>query len=199
MDFNCDVMTELQCTGSEQSYFPHSGPCDATFGFVTKTVLIHTKVLAVAEQCLCSDKAFCIYYSVPLVVRGWAKSLQVMQLGQLVQINQREIPYHMISSSAIKLGEFSQQLPLLGDQLGSGWLVVSNCFCITCFHVFISLLPVHPPLSQPISFLTCALLVLFLHPTGGKGVNSCVVLNCLLGLTHNSQSVFNGFVMYMYL
>lgn len=96
-------------------YFCHSSPYDAPFGFVTKTVLIHAKVLAVAEQCLCSDKAFYIYYSVPLVVRGWAKSLYVMQLVWLVQINQREIPYQMMSSSAIKLREFSQELPLLGN------------------------------------------------------------------------------------
>lgn len=34
--------------------------------------------------------------------------------------------------------------------------------------LFFSLLPVHLPLSQPVSFLTSAFLVLFLHPTGGK-------------------------------
>jgi len=52
------------------------------------------------------------------------------QLGHLTPTGQRDVPYHMTSCSAYKLGELARVQPLLlGDRMGIVHLMVSNCIC----------------------------------------------------------------------
>lgn len=57
-------------------------------------------------------------------VRNWRRT----QLRSLSQTVQRDVPYHMISCSAIKAKE---SFP--GDWLGISQLLEKDCFCITFF------------------------------------------------------------------
>ena len=80
-------------------------------------------------------------------------------------------------------GVVCQRLPLLGDWMGTGHLVVSDCFCITSFcFVLYFLLSIKLTLSQCMSFLTFILPVLPLIP-----VSYWEGIGLLLGLTHNSS------------
>lgn len=80
-------------------------------------------------------------------------------------------------------GAVCLRLPLLGDWLGIGQLVVSDYFCIASFCFVLYFLPsIKLSLSQCMSFLTSTLPVLPLIP-----VSYCVGLGLLLGLTHSSS------------
>lgn len=93
----------------------------------------------------------------------------------------------MLSQKSWGQGESLPGLLLRRDWLGIGWLVVSNCsFGITCFSwfYFCFFLLIKLFLSQLMSFLPFALLILF--PSYCGGVRGSVVLSCLLRLNYNT-------------
>lgn len=58
--------------------------------------------------------------------------------------------------------------PLLGDCLGISWLVVvAFASLVFVLFSFFSLLPIKPSLTQPMNFLTVALLILSAIPLWG--------------------------------
>lgn len=67
----------------------------------------------------------------------WTTGWEGMEPEQLTWTDQRDIPYHVMSRSAIKLGRTLPRLLLLGDWLSIVWLVVNESFCITCFVLLI--------------------------------------------------------------
>lgn len=105
-------------------------------------------ILAIAEQLLALHQdllCFSICTTNPFPApcfsgeqAGWARSWEGMQPGQLTQTNQRNIPHHILSCSAIK-----------------PWFCFGGFLCFTFFPLLSKLF-----LSPPISFLAFDLPVL---------------------------------------
>lgn len=94
----------------------------------------------VAEQCFRRVKEDFSASRVALPVRSWrcTRSWEGTQLRQLAQSGQRDIPYHMMPCSAIKLGEkfeFSRAAIAQGP-VGIGQLMVSSCIMQIFFSSF---------------------------------------------------------------
>jgi len=112
-------------------------------GFVTKTVLIVQHGLVIAEQCLHITKGISVSHAAPPVSRlGRTRSWKGTQPGLLTPADQRDIPYHMTSCSAIKAGgrrrkeghselrSLSSQVTVMRDEALLSWKRPGTCVCV---------------------------------------------------------------------
>ena len=123
----------------------------------------------VAEQCFRRVKEDFSASRVALPVRSWrcTRSWEGTQLRQLAQSGQRDIPYHMMPCSAIKLGEkfeFSRAAIAQGP-VGIGQLMVSSCIMQIFFSSLICFTS-KLPLPQSMISCTSTFLILSSIPPG---------------------------------
>ena len=139
--------------------------CVVLFWICDRNSVDNRDVLAIAEQCLHSIKAFPVSHTAPQQV-GWActRSWEGTQPGQLTPSWPKGYsrPYDTVLSNKN------------WGKRGGGGRVVCAAF----------VLPIKLSLSQPMSFLTCTLTILLPSPLGEQWASSRVGLSCLR-LTHS--------------
>lgn len=144
----------------------------------------------------CTVSAPC--FPIPPPASRWqcARSWEGTQQEQLTQNDQKDIPCHEMSWSAVKCkgrGFWGKQ-PLLKNWLGLGLhLGGGKCLYITCFlFVFFFLLSLsfaYKTISTPESSCFCSTYSLPCPKWEGKGkwTSICVVLSCLPWLTNSRK------------
>ena len=142
----------------------------------------------------------------PSQQEGWrgTRSWERTQPGQLTQMSQRGIPYHMTSCPVYKLGGVGVGDRCSGTNWGSvgGWWAIAlliictfQSFYYYCYHflsVIIIIISFFFSVLLNHSYFNPQVLLFFLifSPIplgGGEWVSGCMVLSCWLGLNHDNQ------------
>ena len=138
----------LVWTGTELVFFEVAcvGLC---FGFMVERVLITKACLLLSSACTASRPFF---LTPPHQRVGWGctRSWEGTQLGQLTPTDQKDVPYHMMSHSAIKTGGRTKKggmfrvmalrmmkpcFPGDGQMPACQWEVVTELLILLCLHV----------------------------------------------------------------
>lgn len=116
------------------------------------------------------------------------------------------MPYSVTSATKIERRYSLRGLATfcLGNcwEMACSWEVVSDCLCIASFVLFSFSIPpllIKQFLSWPTSFLLLFFLSSFPVPVLWEWASGCMVLCCLLGLTHNSDLKIGDFIIHLVL